>query len=58
MGLLKTLKRHSNQLALLNEMKNLKFSNEMRLKKGQKWDFSPHITLKALNGKFPQHDIS
>jgi hypothetical protein len=42
-GLSKTLKRHPNQLTLLNEMKNLKLSSEIRLEKGQKWDLSPHI---------------
>jgi hypothetical protein len=49
MGLSKTLQIHSNQLTLLNEMKKMKLSSEIRLKKGQKWDLSPHIALKALN---------
>jgi hypothetical protein len=48
MGLSKTLKRHSNQLTLLNEMKNLNLSCEIRLKKKAKMGSLPTYSIKGI----------
>jgi hypothetical protein len=48
MGVSKTLKRHSNKLTLLSEMKNLKLLSEIRLKKWVKMGSPPTYNIKGI----------